>query len=96
MSINVDIYKVVVCLTVIGLAVASGYPVQAQQATQQANCSQQNGQNCVPNADPKIQNGNPYDKPSMYFAPGARDITHANPASQKGTKQPESQGSSGN
>lgn len=39
MSIHRDIFKVMTCLAVIGLAAASGYPAHAQQSTQQQNGS---------------------------------------------------------
>lgn len=84
MSINLDIVKVMTCLTVIALAGASALPAQAQQMTQQANCSQQNPANCMQKgsaADPagNLQGGGPYDKPSNYFAPGDGQHTQANP-----------------
>lgn len=97
MSNHRDVFKVVACLTVIGLTAAPAYKAQAQQTTQQANCNLPNPMNCGQNnsnGDPKYQGAGPYDSSSMYFAPGARDVTHANPASQKGSKQRE--GSSGN
>ncbi|MDE2495855.1 MAG: hypothetical protein KGL97_18300 [Alphaproteobacteria bacterium] len=83
MSIHGDIFKVMACLTVFGLAAAPAHEAQAQ-TTQQSNCDQQSGQNCMQNSpkiDPnsQLQGGGAYDKPSSYFAPGASQETPANP-----------------
>lgn len=76
MSIHLDIFKVMTCLTVIGLTAASGYSAQAQQQ----NCNQQTGQNCMntPKVDPNMQpqGAGAYDKPGSEAGSGQTTTTN--------------------
>lgn len=84
MSIHLDIFKVMTCLTVIGLTAASGYPAQAQQQ----NCNQQTGQNCMntPKVDPSMQpqGAGAYDKPNPTV--GSGQTTTTNPQTDQQSK----------
>lgn len=84
MSIHGNIFKVMTCVAVIGLAAASGYPAQAQQQ----NCNPQSGQNCMntPKVDPNMQphGAGAYDQPSPEQ--GSGQVTSQNPQQQQQSK----------